>query len=360
MTYVGKKPADIIATAVDTTTGTFSGDLTVDTSTLYVDSANNRVGIGTSSPASPVHISSNADTVVTVQTTNATADGRINFRNSGGTDSGRIWYNTSGNRMMFYTDSTEAMRIDNSGNLLVGKTSTDITVEGVVIKPTDTGGGMLFATSSGERVAILNRNTDDGSILEFRKANSVVGSIGNNSTELFIGTPSGSGGYIRLQSGGIVPATSTGANSDGTMQIGTASGRFSDLYLSGGVYLGGTGSANKLDDYEEGTWTPTHGGNNMIQNGGNASYVKVGRLVTVTADVTSASGSSSTNQIGGLPFAAVNPHGSAYVSFTSASNSPAGAYIDGTILNFIQNGGQTGSNINANERIIFVGVYYTN
>ena len=50
MTYVGKKPADIIATAVDTTTGTFSGDLTVDTNTLYVDSANNRVGIGTVSP----------------------------------------------------------------------------------------------------------------------------------------------------------------------------------------------------------------------------------------------------------------------------------------------------------------------
>ena len=26
---------------------------------------------------------------------------------------------------------------------------------------------------------------------------------------------------------------------------------------AGGIYLGGTGSANKLDDYEEGTWTPT-------------------------------------------------------------------------------------------------------
>ena len=35
--------------------------------------------------------------------------------------------------------------------------------------------------------------------------------------------------------------------------------RFKDLYLSGGVYLGGTGAANKLDDYEEGTWTPTLG-----------------------------------------------------------------------------------------------------
>jgi hypothetical protein len=28
--------------------------------------------------------------------------------------------------------------------------------------------------------------------------------------------------------------------------------RFKDLYLSGGVYLGGTVAANKLDDYETG------------------------------------------------------------------------------------------------------------
>ena len=27
--------------------------------------------------------------------------------------------------------------------------------------------------------------------------------------------------------------------------------------FNGGVYIGGTGSANLLDDYEEGTWTPT-------------------------------------------------------------------------------------------------------
>lgn len=29
-----------------------------------------------------------------------------------------------------------------------------------------------------------------------------------------------------------------------------------NIEVSGGVYLGGTGAANKLDDYEEGTWTP--------------------------------------------------------------------------------------------------------
>ena len=41
--------------ARDLAKGTFSGDLTVDTNTLVVDSANNRVGVGTASPASTLH-----------------------------------------------------------------------------------------------------------------------------------------------------------------------------------------------------------------------------------------------------------------------------------------------------------------
>lgn len=72
-----------------------------------------------------------------------------------------------------------------------------------------------------------------------------------------------------------------------------------DLTLSGGVYLGGTGSANKLDDYEEGTWTPaTPSGSWSIQD---AKYVKVGRLVTCffNIDITSTVSSS---DFTGLPF----------------------------------------------------------
>ena len=43
-----------------------------------------------------------------------------------------------------------------------------------------------------------------------------------------------------------------GARVDATVDLGVSAHRFKDLYLSGGVYLGGTGSANYLDDYEEG------------------------------------------------------------------------------------------------------------
>lgn len=50
------------AQALQATTGTFSGDLTVDTNTLKVDSSNNRVGIGTASPSAPLHMETSATT----------------------------------------------------------------------------------------------------------------------------------------------------------------------------------------------------------------------------------------------------------------------------------------------------------
>jgi hypothetical protein len=54
-----------------------------------------------------------------------------------------------------------------------------------------------------------------------------------------------------------------------------------DLTLSGGVFLGGTGSANKLDDYEEGTWTPSVNiGTGTSTNSG--IYTKIGNMVYIS------------------------------------------------------------------------------
>jgi len=105
------------------------------------------------------------------------------------------------------------------------------------------------------------------------------------------------------------PRTSNGAaNNNGNIDLGDSGARWKDLYLSGGVYLGGTGSANKLDDYEEGTFTPVFEGSvtnptvSYAQNDG--KYTKIGRVVYIEIRIVtnSVSGGSGSLTIAGLPF----------------------------------------------------------
>ena len=58
-----------------------------------------------------------------------------------------------------------------------------------------------------------------------------------------------------------------------------------------GLYVGGTGDANELDDYEEGTWTPTMASTSGGDFNGSYSvrggrYTKVGRTVHCRLDIT--------------------------------------------------------------------------
>jgi hypothetical protein len=77
-----------------------------------------------------------------------------------------------------------------------------------------------------------------------------------------------------------------------------------------GVYLGGTAAANLLDDYEEGTFTPTA----TFATPGTVStslaagtYTKVGNVVTVMGRITITKGTATGDLVlGGLPFTSVN------------------------------------------------------
>jgi len=70
------------------------------------------------------------------------------------------------------------------------------------------------------------------------------------------------------------------------------------------IFLGGTGSANELDDYEEGTWTPSFSGNISFSTKTNFTYTKIGRTVHITGYMHVQSGTfTSTWNITGLPFA---------------------------------------------------------
>ena len=179
-----------------------------------------------------------------------------------------------------------AITIDSSENVLVGTTDTapgaGDTNEGFSINSS-----RVFVSRASDYSLSLNRTTDDGPIALFRKDGSTVGSIGSKDSNLVIGTGD-TGVRFSYGTDSIFPIdTATGNGRDAAVDLGLGSGgRFKDLYLSGGAYLGGTGSANKLDDYEEGTWTPAFTGTitagPTVSGSSTASgtYVKVGSQVT--------------------------------------------------------------------------------
>jgi hypothetical protein len=343
---------------------------------VVVDTAGN-VGIGTSTPSSyntsfnDLVVDGGTNSGVTV-VSGTSGDGTIAFADgTTGNEAyrGYIQYTHAGDDLKFGTAGAERMRIDSSGNLLVGKTALNIGVVGQEFRA----GGATYITASGDTVLGLNRLSSDGTVFEIRKDSAVVGSISVNDDKIIFGTANAA---IAIdQSSNILfpynPAT-PGAR-DNAIDLGYASGRFKDLYLSGGVYLGGTGAANKLEDYEEGTFTPTISGSTtagvFTYSTREGRYTKVGDSVSiniamqVTGTTTSAAGAV---LITGLPFNV----GSAFPSFTVGWSQnitfadQLGAYGGGTqiILRNMSSGGSgantQGSALGSTFYIFVSGTYH--
>jgi hypothetical protein len=192
---------------------------------------------------------------------------------NGGSGVGLVLDDNNGDGFQFKFAGSEKMRIDSSGNLLVGKTSADYTTAGVMVE----GDGTVSSVKAGV-TGVFNRLTSDGDIVQFRKDSTTVGSIGVRYSNLYTGR--GTSGLAFSETGlDVHPFNpSTLNDSDAQIDLGISTSRFKDLYLSGGAYLGGTGSANKLDDYEEGTWTPTsYSGWNTNPTSWSGKYIKIGQ-----------------------------------------------------------------------------------
>ena len=270
-------------------------DLINVTDAITVSGSN--VGIGTSSPSEELEIASSSPTIRLTDTNDATY-GAVSY------NVGALFL-TSDQTVRFNTDDSERMRIDASGNLLVGTTSTDLINNNGIVA---TAAGYLDVGRDA-LVARFTRRSTDGSIVEFRKDGAPVGSISVSDGDR-LNINSGSMGLKLCDDNKVVlPTNGGGTNADAQVTLGGSTVRFKDLYLSGGVYLGGTGSANKLDDYEEGTFTPN------IQFDGNSSgityssregiYTKVGRLVTCFLRVSLTNNGTATSgaaEIAGFPF----------------------------------------------------------
>ena len=113
-------------------------------------------------------------------------------------------------------------------------------------------------------------------------------------------------------------------NNGNSMQFGTnaahqwsldSSGNFLPAATDHGIYLGTTSAtaANLLDDYEEGTFTPSWAGNASVSvaSGNYGYYTKIGNVVTVYFGAVLSSTSNSYYSITNAPFLSNIPSGSA-------------------------------------------------
>jgi hypothetical protein len=237
------------------TGGTFAGNvavngnLTVDTDTLFVDAASNSVGIGTATPNAPLEVTGSGTLELArfVTTTNNTpsigiySDGAIRAKLRASTAETAL-LSQGALPLLLGTNDTERARLDSSGNFLVGKTSDTFSTAGCEARPE----GAIRITRSGNPVAFFNRLTSDGAIVNFYKDGTTVGSISVDGGRVILETNNDAG--LGFGDSRLYPRNS-GNFSDNTVDIGSASFRFDDIFATNGTIQ--TSDRNEKQDIEE-------------------------------------------------------------------------------------------------------------
>jgi hypothetical protein len=113
-----------------------------------------------------------------IQSIGSTANGALSSIYSTGSG-GMYQYTVGAYPLYFGTNSTERMRINSSGNVFFTKTASDLTSAGMEYA---TSGRMILTTATNLEPLILNRQASDGTLIEFRQANTTEGSISVSGT----------------------------------------------------------------------------------------------------------------------------------------------------------------------------------
>ena len=222
--------------------------------------------------ATSLDISGNIDSSgnVTIGSSSLSANAALKFQADTGTFILEHERNSHSLNLSDPDGTGRILRIDTSGNLMLGTTSSSPTSgSGFSVQSI----GRIFSSVNGGYVASLNRGTSDGEILRFRKDGPTVGSIGTYGNGLLIGTTEGSDAFLKFESNAIRPATSTGGYRDAAIDLGHTSSRFKDLYLSGTISSGAITSTGLLKletagNVVDGTYYSTL----TINNTGSSTY----------------------------------------------------------------------------------------
>tara|TARA_R100000773_G_scaffold28707_1_gene24637 strand:+ start:900 stop:2081 length:1182 start_codon:yes stop_codon:yes gene_type:complete len=294
---------DVLGHIVGHNTPNLSGINSVTANTFYGSGANlTGISAGTSLSGST------NNTVCTVTGANA-IQGEANLTFDGtelkiGGDSsvagtfGLEVYNTASNEGTALIAGTQGARLDimDTGSSERLRISASGAIYFISYK---SGDDIIFQNTTGSGTAEVLRVKTDGIKVTSKNAHGTAIQMYNTDSSSNVWHVNGEGDSF---CGNIYP------RSDANKDLGFHSGyRWRDVVLSGGIRFGSANSTDYLDDYEEGTWTPT-----LVNAPSGASipthtgyYTKVGNMCTLWLQGPTISGNNSSNnivQIGGIPF----------------------------------------------------------
>jgi hypothetical protein len=258
---------------------------------MFINSSGN-VGIGTSTiNRGQLQIASGSNAELHLTGSGQTGSGEGMTITSNSTE-GNIWYRNNG-YFRIATNNSERLRIDSSGNLLVGKTANGIANTGNEFAAS----GYAYHTRSGGITLYCNRLSSDGGIAQFRKDSVSIGEIGVSSGDnLYLTGQTGNTGGIYMNDAAVSPAYQ-GVERDAYYDLGKGAARWKNGYFSGtvnatsytgdgssltGIAAGATGGGSDEIFWENGQTVTT---NYTITNGKNAMSagpITINTGVTVT------------------------------------------------------------------------------
>ncbi len=320
------------------------------------------IGIGNTSPSSFNSLGgkqvvigdgtqTNNLTLFSATTGGGVGYGHIAFADSNASGStaqyaGLIQYYHGNDSMQFYTNATPRMTILNSGNVGIGTTSnisspltiqTNQSANSISIIGRNNGandeavisfyeydgttrnayiikeaGNLGFATGTGGSATERMRIDSNGSIgmgdnvASYRlRVKSEAGTVQNG---VYISAGTGNGNHSLYVEDKDGTAEFFAVRGDGEIRLNASSGY---TYAAQGIRFGTNASANNLDDYEEGTWTPAVSGSitagTATYGSQGGSYTKIGNKVTCWFSITNftQSGAAGDFTITGLPFTCI-------------------------------------------------------